>query len=155
MHNFKSTQELFVFSPSSIAPTPQCHETSSKTLSMQIRATQFTQEHRDTHSLIITSRGPHILKINIILSSSLPVKEGWLAVVQNSRETVALIAAVHTHSVRSSQMFSKNQVRPEKLSLLELSQRLYRSKSVKPNTDILLAGATLPHMALPGCTANT
>ena len=150
-----TTQELFVFSPSSIAPTPQCHETRSKKLSMQIRATQFTQEHRDTHSLIITSRGPHILKINIILSSSLPVKEGWRAVVQNSRETVALIAAVHTHSVRSSQMFSKNQVRPEKLSLLELSQRLYRGKSVKPNTDILLAGATLPHMALPGCTANT
>ena len=122
---------------------------------MQIRATQFTQEHRDTHSLIITSRGPHILKINIILSSSLPVKEGWLAVVQNSRETVALIAAVHTHSVRSSQMFSKNQVRPEKLSLLELSQRLYRGKSVKPNTDIILAVPTLPHMALAGCTANT
>ena len=54
---------------------------------------------------------PYIYKSSLWLA-----EESMRAVVQNSRETVALIAAVHTHSVRSSQMFSQIQGTLEKLS---------------------------------------
>ena len=59
----------------------------------------------------------------LLSSSSPPVEESLRAVVQNSRETVALIAAVHTQL--PPRCFQQNQARPEKLSQQELSQRLY------------------------------